>query len=225
MKKSRTFSFRYLLTDFVRITAIPAFLYFRPKRLYLGKRIKHPFKGGVLVVSNHISVLDPLRLMFCIPSRRHHSIMAEELCNNKLKYFFYVLCGKCILISRNNFGIKSYKTIVNHLKSGELVTIYPEGKVNNEDNSVKTFKSGCVMMANGANVPIVPVYMKQKAHWYSRVIHVVGEPIDLKKYISKGNTLSIEDMEKVAKDLKEIEDKMKELAYSYKNKKGESSCN
>lgn len=218
MKKSRTFSFKYLLTDIVRISAIPAFLYFRPKRLYLGKKEKGIFKGGVLVVSNHISIYDPLHLMFSIPSRRHHAIMAEEFCNTKFKKFFYVTCGKCILISRNNFGIKSYKTIVNHLTQGELVTIYPEGKVNKEDNSVKTFKSGCVMMANGANVNIVPIYMKPKAHWYSRLIHVIGEPIDLKKYITSGDKLSLEDMDRVAKDLTDIENKMKELAYNYKSK-------
>ena len=74
------------------------------------------------------------------------------------------------------------------------------------------------MMANGANVNIVPIYMKPKAHWYSRLIHVIGEPIDLKKYITSGDKLSLEDMDRVAKDLTDIENKMKELAYSYKNK-------
>ncbi len=41
------------------------------------------------------------------------------------------------------------------------------------------FKSGMVLISMQSKRPIVPVYLKPRRHWYSRLKAVVGEPVDI----------------------------------------------
>ena len=74
----------------------------------------------------------------------------------------------------------SFREITSHLKDGDIVSMFPEGHVN-EDTSgaVASFKSGMVLMAMCSGAPIVPIYIRKPAHRYNRVVMVIGEPVDI----------------------------------------------
>ena len=76
------------------------------------------------------------------------------------------------------------------LQNGEAISIFPEGKVNREeDKAVLAFKWGAAMMATRGNAPIVPVYIVKRKHWYNRPIVVLGDKIDLKEICGEKPTL------------------------------------
>lgn len=210
MKKGKLISLKYLLFDFVRLTAIPAFLWFRPKHIYLNDKAKKMMRGGTLLVSNHIGFYDPLYLMFLIWYRRHHFIATTELFHSKLKRFIFTKVFLCIEIDRDNFSIATFRNIVDHLKNGELVSMFPEGHVNLDNEGIKSFKSGMVLMALKSGVPIVPVYLKRKKHIYNRLVLGIGEPINIDDFKS-GEKFTLEDINKASAFLYEQEKQLEEL--------------
>ncbi len=203
-------SLKYLMFDFIRISAIPGLLWFRPKCIYLNDKAKRKMKGGNLLICNHSSFYDPLYLMFIIWYRRHHFIATKELFDTKLKRFLFKKAFLCIEIDRDNFSIATFRNIVDHLKNGELVSMFPEGHVNLDNEGMKAFKSGMVMMALKSGVPIVPVYLKRREHFYSRLILGVGEPIDINDF-KTGEKFSLDDINKASLYLYEQEKKLEEM--------------
>lgn len=223
-KRAKWHPFKYFAYDFTIITGSPAFLWYRPKRIYISKEAKKKRpKGGMILISNHITMLDPIYLAVGYPWRRHHWVATKELfCSPARKWFF----GKVfhnIEIDRDNFSIASFKEIVWYLKDGRMVTIFPEGHVNtNQDGTMNAFKSGMVMMAVKAHVPIVPVFLKKKKHWYSRLVIAIGEPIHIEDYTSSV-VPTIEDINKISTVLEEQTKELERLCNKERKTKHETS--
>lgn len=217
MKKNRVLSFKYIVVDFMRVTGAPLLLWFRVKRIYSSPEAKKKIKGGALLISNHISLADPMYLLLAIWYRRHHFVAMQKMFENKFKKWLFSKVFHCIEVNRENVSIKSFKEITNHLKSGKLVTMFPEGHINIENEGVNPFKSGMVMMAVKSGCPIVPVYIKRRKHWYSRLVVGIGEQISIDKFSSSNNP-TLEEIDKAAKHLQEEEHKLELLCNKEKKK-------
>lgn len=87
---------------------------------------------------------------------------------------------------------------------------------------MNAFKSGMVMMAVKAKVPIVPVFLKKKEHWYSRLVIAIGEPIHIEDYAS-GPVPTMEDINKISTALEEQTKELEKLAHKERKKKNETS--
>ena len=208
-KTSPAISWRYLLYDITLLSGIPALLFFRPKKYYLNDKAKKKIKGGALVISNHISLFDPMYLMMSLWYRRHHFIAMKELFRTKFTKWLFSKGFLCIEIDRENISIQTFKNIVNHLKLGEMVTMFPEGHIS-LNNETQTFKTGMVMMALQSKCPIVPIYIKKRKKWYSRLEIAVGEAINISDFKS-GPVATIEDINKATAYLQEQEKKLEML--------------
>ena len=222
MKKSRVLSFKYILYDFIRFTAFPGVLWFRPKRLYASEAAKRKIRGGALVICNHMGRFDPMYLMMGIWYRRHHFIAATELFRKNFTRKLFTKGFHCIEIDRENFGISTFKTIVEHLHAGELVSMFPEGRVNfSESGELQAFKSGMVLMAFKGGVPIVPVYLQRRKHFYSRLVVAIGEPIELKNFTA-GEKATLAEIAQATQYLHDQELLLEKICSSQDNKtKGE----
>lgn len=161
----------------VFFTALPGLIWFRPKIYY--PEGKKKIKGGALLISNHVGFYDPIYLMYTIFYRRHHFICMKEFFDKKFVGWFFKMC-MCIPVDRENFGMGSFRQITDVLKSGGLVSMFPEGHVNLEEGAAKQFKTGMVLMAIQGGAPIVPVCITKRKHFWQRLRSAVGEPIDLK---------------------------------------------
>lgn len=201
----------------MRVTGAPLILWFRVKRIYSSPEAKKKIKGGALLISNHISLADPMYLLLAIWYRRHHFVAMQKMFENKFKKWLFSKVFRCIEVNRENVSIKSFKEITNHLKSGKLVTMFPEGHINIENDGVNPFKSGMVMMAVKSGCPIVPVYIKRRKHWYSRLVVGIGEQISIDKFSSSNNP-TLEEIDKAAKYLQEEEHKLELLCNKEKKK-------
>ncbi len=162
-KKAKLFSLRCLLMDLIRITgALPGLVWLRPKIRYTAKQAKKRLRGGVLVIANHTSFIDPACMMYVLWYRRLYFVCHQAFVETKAGPFFHA-AGCLIPINADNFSVGSFRSITESLRDGKAVTLFPEGHVNKGDEMLE-FKSGMVLM---------------RRHWYSRLKAVVGEPVDI----------------------------------------------
>ena len=147
-----------------------------------------------------------------ISYRRHHFVATTELFNSKLKRFMFERAN-CIEIDRQNVSMQSFNKIIEHLNAGRLVSMFPEGRMT-KNEEVQTFKSGMVLMALRANVPIIPVYIKRRKNYWQRQKYVIGEPINPVEMV--GKIPSLEKINQVTNLLKEKEAELKKIADQYK---------
>jgi 1-acyl-sn-glycerol-3-phosphate acyltransferase len=102
--------------------------------------------------------------------------------------------------------------VVKRLKGGKVVAIFPEGQVTVGSADVGAFKSGAILMANTANVPIVPLYLAPPRKWYHRRVAVLGSPVNVREMC--GLRPSVTELDEVSKYLHERENELKEFYYS-----------
>ncbi len=208
-KRAKLFSPRYLVYDFVKLTAsLPGLLWLRPKWRYENKAARKRIRGGALLISNHAGFFDPIHLMFAVWYRRHHFICGKEFFETKARWWFKQFL--CIPIDRGNFSFATMREITDELKAGSLVSIFPEGHINGGSDSLAAFKSGPVLIALQGKVPIVPVYVKPKAHFWNRVTFVIGEPIDL--FARYGRRPPMSEIDAIADELQTKEEALKSIA-------------
>lgn len=211
--KGKIFQKKYLAYDFVKITAcLPGLLLWRPKRLYVSEQAKQKVKGRAMVVSNHLSHIDPVYLHLVFWYRRLHILAMKELFVGKNDRFFRAM--QCIPVDRQRFSLDSFRQVCDNLNEEQMVCIFPEGSINHGEG-VNAFKSGAVLMALKGSAPIVPVYMAKKKHLFSRLISVVGEPVDIQAMC--GPMPDIGEIEKISELLRQKE---AELMKFYNRERG-----
>ena len=208
-KKARLIDFRYFLFDIGKFFAIlPGLIWLRPKWMFENEKAKKKIRGPAILMYNHAGYTDPILAQFAVWYRRQHFVATKELFRGKfMNWLFNVF--HCIEIDRTNFNFSTFREITDHLDGGRVVSIFPEGHINFEDDTVKAFKSGVVMMALRSGSPIVPVYMKQPKSWKERALFVIGEPISLREQY--GALPSVDTINKISEDLRIREIELGEL--------------
>lgn len=205
--KAKLFSWKYFGVDFIRLTgALPTLLWYRPKVLYENENAKKKIRGAALVISNHNCFFDPIYVMLGLWYRRHRFICNKEFYETKAKAFLRIV--RCIPIDIENFNIGSLREINDCLKRGELVSMFPEGHINDGSGEMRQFKSGMVLMAVRADVPIVPMYIKEHKPKSGRLKMIIGEPIDIKKRC--GGMPNLQQIDQLTAELFDKENQLKE---------------
>lgn len=215
--KKRRNPFRYFVYYFTVITgALTVLIWLRPKRLFENKKAKKHIRGGGVIVANHTNMRDPIALFVAFWYRRVHTITLQELFINKLSgwFFRHVLC---IPVNRENFNMQTFRTATEVLKEGELLSIFPEGHINDDKSTIQSFKSGATLMALNAKVPIIPVYLSPYTKWYKRTVIVMGEPIYPQDFCN--GTPNVNSLQELSNRLREKELELMEIYEKWKAKK------
>jgi 1-acyl-sn-glycerol-3-phosphate acyltransferase len=111
-----------------------------------------PGSGGVLLVCNHLSFLDVFLLG--IPLRRPLNYVARStLFVPGVGAFIRSVGG--FPIQREGMGASGMKETLRRLRSGGIVTLFPEG-TRSPDGQLGPLKSGIAVLVARAGVPIVP---------------------------------------------------------------------
>lgn len=199
MKNKSKNIFRFLPMDMGRIVCAVLPLYYRTKRVNLkGEKVKEHLKGGAVVVSFHTGFSDPFTLGNCFWHRRLFFLAAKEVMKNRLVEVLLKGMG-CIKIDRDASDIDAIKKCVSVLKDGRLLGIFPEGGIH-RDGEVDKIKSGAVLIAMQAGVPIIPVCIEKRKNIFKRQVAVIGEPFDCREYCPK-RFPSVADISEVSQKL------------------------
>ena len=116
-----------------------------------------PKQGGVLLVSNHVSLLDPV-IIGAATDRELHFLGADTYFHVPgLGWLFTQLNG--IPIKRGAPSWQSLKKVISCLEFGEALLIFPEG-TRSVDGRLGGMKKGASFMIHHSGVPVIPVFIK-----------------------------------------------------------------
>lgn len=210
--------FYYFHFDLCKIqSALPALICFRPKTVYTSPAAKRKYKEGVLFFSNHTCFRDPMYVMLGIWYRRIHFITSQEIIDNPKMHFVFTKVFRAIPVDRENTSLGFMKRVTAFLEAKCALCIFPEGHINTSDDIVDSFKNGAVLMALKGKVPLVPLYVMKRKHWYNRQVMFQGEAIDIIKMY--GNTPTMSQIEEAGRLCRDRELELARLAEEYyKNK-------
>jgi 1-acyl-sn-glycerol-3-phosphate acyltransferase len=112
-----------------------------------------PRTGGVLIVCNHQSFLDPLLIGTAAP--RALSAMAKsELFKNPL-FGWLIRSYGAFPVRQTGSAAGAIKETIDRLQEGRALTIYPEGS-RTTDGEIQPFEKGTALVVRKAKVPVVP---------------------------------------------------------------------
>lgn len=122
-------------------------------RLYGAERM--PRTGGLVVVANHQSNLDP-PLMAEFP--RQMFFLAKTELFTESGGLFAKLIGSlnAIPLEQSKGDMGAIKTAIGHLQAGRVVLIFAEGS-RTLDGAINEFKPGAALLIRRAKVPVMPV--------------------------------------------------------------------
>lgn len=200
-KKKQRYSWRLLAMDIARWVCLPLLLIYRMKRLTPeGEKYRGKIRGGAIMAANHTSFSDPFLVGVAVWYRRLFFLVAEVVMKGKLRAWLLNGVG-AIRIDRNETDLDAIRRCVQVLKDGNLLAVFPQGGIT-EGEEIQSVKSGAVLIALQAGVPIVPMHIYPRKHWYSRRVVVIGNPVDPKELIQK-KFPSTADIERVSNKLME----------------------
>lgn len=138
-----------------------------------------PMEGAVLFAFNHKSNNDPIVAGITCP-RKLNFLAKSELFEGKISSRLLPALG-AVPLQRGKGDFGAVKTTLNILKRGDAMLIFPEGS-RVKDGKRKKAKSGIIIIAQKARVPIVPVHIDGDYRFFSRITVTYGKPISLDKY-------------------------------------------
>jgi 1-acyl-sn-glycerol-3-phosphate acyltransferase len=120
-----------------------------------------PEKGPAVLVCNHVSFVDPLVILAASP-RPIRFVMDHNIFRTPVVSFVF-RTGKAIPIASAKEDEKlleeAYDRIAEALEAGELVAIFPEGRIT-DTGDLYPFKGGIRRIIERTPVPVVPLALK-----------------------------------------------------------------
>ncbi|AGA58003.1 1-acyl-sn-glycerol-3-phosphate acyltransferase [Thermobacillus composti KWC4] len=136
-----------------------------------------PREGGVLICSNHISVLDPPTLGIYVPRRLHYMAKSELF---KFKPFAALITALgAFPVKRGGVSKEAIKTSLQLLRDGHAILMFPEGTRNSDASSAKR---GAALLAIRSGATVVPCRIVGGYRLFRRTYVIYGPPVDLSPY-------------------------------------------
>lgn len=114
-----------------------------------------PKDGAYIIVSNHLSYLDPLLLGMGQSKRKMRFMAKSELFKNKLFAKLITSLGAFPVVRGEGANQKAITTGEDILRDGGVMTIFFEGKRSKTGEFLRP-RSGAMLIAYTTNTPIVP---------------------------------------------------------------------
>lgn len=144
-----------------------------------------PKEGAAIICANHIHLLDSVTIVIHI-KRMIYIMVKKELMKSKIGYWFFDKLG-CFAVDRGKGDVKAIEDAEGHVKDGDLLMIFPEGKRNGMAKGIK-MKKGAAMIALQTKTPIIPVGISGSFKLFTKVKIRIGKPMDLTEYFATEKT-------------------------------------
>lgn len=188
-EKAKAFDIKKLPMDLARVLLLPLTLLAPIRKLDCDLQpCRTPVSGPYVIVSNHTGFLDPILMTVCFWYRRVHFWASEEVMTG-LRGKLLAAAG-CIRVDRKAYDIQAIRSAVQVLKEEKrIIVVYPQGQIE-DDAQISQVKSGAVLIALKAGVPILPVYIPRKKYLFCRRTAIIGQPLTFESFYHKTPALS-----------------------------------
>jgi 1-acyl-sn-glycerol-3-phosphate acyltransferase len=112
-----------------------------------------PPTGGVLIVSNHQSFLDPVLL--AVQLKRPMSYLARATLFKNPFFSWLITSLNAVPVRRGEGDIGAVKETIRRLEEGHMLALFPEG-TRSTNGEMKPLEAGVALVIRRANVAIVP---------------------------------------------------------------------
>ena len=110
--------------------------------------------GPVLIVANHTGAVDPFLVQVPFP-RLIHWMMARDMMGNGLDDIWKLL--RVVPVDRTKVDSTALRRTLRLLRDGQVVGIFPEGRITRPPGSIRPFMDGLGMLATRTGAQVVPV--------------------------------------------------------------------
>jgi len=161
-------------------------------RVRVTGRLSIPPGQGAVIVCNHRSSIDPLFIALTA-NRVVHWMTAKEYYVHPAFAWFLRTC-EIIPVNRGGVDTAATRVAIRYARQGDLVGLFPEGRINTTDQLLLPGRSGAAMIALKARVPVVPCYLSGTPYdgtilgclLMPAAVHLkVGQPIDISPYLGR----------------------------------------
>ncbi len=192
--KNRLSSIVYFITDLFARAVLFTFAHWT-----VVGRERVPADGPLILVANHVHLLDPPLVGASAP-RRVRPMAKRELFETPLVGWFFWAYG-AFPVRRFSGDMGALRVARNYLRDGEVVLMFPEGTRSRE--GMRPAQPGAAMVALLAKAPVVPVAItgsdikvpKVFFQWLwlkrPRITVTFGEPFDLTGLASDGRAAEV----------------------------------
>ncbi|MCP4270863.1 MAG: 1-acyl-sn-glycerol-3-phosphate acyltransferase [Gammaproteobacteria bacterium] len=129
-------------------------IYCRRFQRFQHDEMKIPDTGGVLVVCNHVSGLEPLLLLTACKRPLRFMIAVEEYNRPILNSLFRIV--GCIPVERQGRPEIAFRAAIKALEKGEAVAIFPHGGIHTDNCGHRPIKAGVLKLAQLSQSKIIP---------------------------------------------------------------------
>jgi 1-acyl-sn-glycerol-3-phosphate acyltransferase len=135
-----------------------AFLFVRLLwRADLPRRMPQGAENGVVVLCNHHSSADAFFLQACF-DRPMHWMVAREYCEHPAFRWVLRTC-EVIPVGRSGSDLAATRAAIRYAKQGDLISMFPEGRINMTDKFMLPVRPGAILVALRAHTPLLPCYV------------------------------------------------------------------
>src|SRR3989475_1488334 len=127
-------------------------------RIRIGGKEHVPVRGPALLVCNHLSHIDGLLVGACVPRSVRFSVFKTHTNDAALNWLMRPL--NAIPVGDRGEALASVERARDELRQGHVVCIFAEGAISRTGNLLP-FTSGFERIADGLDVPVIPVYLDQ----------------------------------------------------------------
>ena len=147
---------------------------------------------GAVIVCNHRSPFDPAFIQLAT-DRVVHWMVAREYCSHPLYSWFFTI-PEAIPVGRAGIDTAATKMAIRYAKRGDMVGMFPEGRLNDTTALLLPGRPGAVLVALKAEVPIIPCYITGSPRGKTLIGSmfvpangklVIGKPIDISAYYGR----------------------------------------
>ncbi len=144
-----------------------------------------PLGGGLLVVSNHQSYLDPVLLAVMLD--RPFTYLAEAYLFKFKPFAWLITALGATPVKRGKADHGAVKEVIRLVQEGRAMTIFVEG-TRSRDGKLQPVQGGCAIAIRRAQVPVIPVAIagaydawprRKKLPGLGKIRVVYGKPIYL----------------------------------------------
>ena len=132
-------------------------------------------EGPCVLCCNHSGFADPLWVFLALGVHNLPWTMAKKSVMETPVLGKFLAAYHAFPVDRDNPDINSIKKALKVLRDGDRLLIFPEGTRVNKKKQVQA-KSGAIMLANRAGVPVVPIYLTHNRKPFQPIRCELGKP-------------------------------------------------